>query len=155
MRSILLLVAAILLIPAVATAQPVPATSLKALFDAAQRLGNDTELRGDIADRLGFGTDALPIKDLVVTANGVQHAVNAFVVGDKAYLLFDSHLYVPEIFIFVTTIDGTFAAGIHGRQYQPVTDTANISEKDAGPVIAAEESFWSQWLADGAKLPPK
>jgi len=154
MRSILLFIAAILLTPAAASAQPAPAKDLKALFDAVQRLGNETELRGDIADRLGFGEDSLLIKDLVIHANGIQHAVNAFVAANRSYILFDSHLYAPEIYIFVKDIDGTLVSGIHGRQYQPITNTTNMTPSDAAPVVSAEEAFWFQWLADGAKPPP-
>jgi len=151
MRNILLFVAAILLAPTAATAQSSPPKDWKALFDAVQKLGNDTELRGDIADRLGFGEDSLLIKDLVIKANGVQHAVNAFVVSNKAYLLFDSHLYAPEIYIFVKSVDGALVAGFHGQQYQPVTNTTDMTPNDASPVVGAEEAFWFQWLANGAK----
>ena len=153
MRRIVPIIAAMLLVPTLATAQPAPAKDLKALFDAAQRLGNDSELRGDISDRLGFGEDPLPIKDLVVNANGVQHAVNAFVVGNKPYVLFDSHLYVPEVYIFVKDMNGTLVTGIHGRQGQPVTNTVNMAEGNATPVVGEEEAFWFRWLADGAKAP--
>jgi hypothetical protein len=149
MRAVVLLIAAILLEPVRASA-----SDLKPLFDAAQRLGNDTELRGDIVDRLGFGEDDLPIKDLVVTAKGVQHAVNAFMVGDKPYVLFDSHLYAPEVYIFVRTTDGTFVSGIHGRQYQPITNTSAMTAGNDAPVVGDEEAFWTQWLADRAKLTP-
>ncbi|MBX7200962.1 MAG: hypothetical protein K1X51_16440 [Rhodospirillaceae bacterium] len=140
MRTILLILAAILL-----AAAPAAAANLKPLFDAAQAQGVDSELRGDIADRLGFGEDGLLIKDLVVTEGGVQHAVNAFRVDGRPYLLFDSHLYVPEVYIFVRSLDGALVSGIHGRQYQPITDT--IDMVDGAAVIGAEETFWLQWLA--------
>jgi hypothetical protein len=139
--------------PMVASAQSSPARDFKTLFETAQRLGNETELRGDISDRLGFGEDLLPIKDLVVTTNGVQHAINAFVVGKRSYILFDSHLYAPEIYIFVKSVDGTLVAGIHGRQYQPVTNTTDMTQGDAAPVIGEEEAFWFRWLAESAKAP--
>jgi hypothetical protein len=151
MRRILVFMAAILLAPAFVSAQT-PMKDLKPLFEAAQRLGVDNELRADIADRLGFGEQPLLIKDLVVTANGIQHAVNAFVVGDKAYILFDSHLHVPEVYVFVKNVDGTLVAGIHGHQGEPVTSAIDMREGDAS-VIGAEETFWSQWLANGAKAP--
>jgi hypothetical protein len=153
MRGIFLFMAAALLAPACASAQPLPAKNLTALFDAVQRLGTDSELRGDIADRLGFGEHPLAIKDLVISANGVQHAANAFKVSDKSYLLFDSHLYAPEVYIFVKNTDGTLAAGIHGEQYQPITSAIGMRPSDGLLVIEAEEGFWFQWLADGAKAP--
>lgn len=152
MRHILLLITAIFLAPTLAAAQPAPAKDLKPLFDMVQKLGTDTELRGDIAGRLGFGDEDLHIKDLVIKANGVQHAVNAFVLDHTSYLLFDSHLRVPEVYIFVKRVDGTLVSGIHGRQYEPITSTAAMTESD-GAVVSAEEAFWRQWLADGAKIP--
>lgn len=145
MYRILLLLAALL--PASAWAAE-PSQNLKPLFDAAQTLGTDSELRGDIADRLGFGEDGLIIKDLVVTEGGVQHAVNAFRARGRSYLLFDSHLYVPEVYIFVRSLDGMLVSGFHGRQYQPITDTIDMT--DGAPVVAAEETFWLQWLANHA-----
>ena len=153
MRSLLLFIAAALLAPACAAAQSPAPKDLRALFDTAQRLGTDNELRGDIADRLGFGDDSLLIKDLVVTTKGVQHAVNAFIVANRSYLLFDSHIYAPEVFIFVKDVDGTLVSGIHGQQYQPITSTVKMTPSDAARVVGAEEAFWFQWLADGAKMP--
>lgn len=128
---------------------------LKALFDAVQKVGTESELRGDIADRLGFGEHPLAIKDLVIAADGVQHAVNAFTADGKPYLLFDSHLYAPEVYIFVRDTDGALAAGIHGRQYQPITSTVDMIPSDSLLVVEAEEAFWRKWLADGAKAPAK
>lgn len=151
MRNILLLVA--VLTPTCASAQSPPPKNLKPLFEAVQKVGTDSELRGDIADRLGFGEHPLAIKDLVISVNGVQHAVNAFKVSDKSYLLFDSHLYAPEVYIFVKNTDGTLAAGIHGEQYQPITSTIDMRPSDGLLVIDPEEAFWSQWLAAGAKAP--
>ena len=153
MRSLLAFIAAFLLATSGASAQSPPAKDLKPLFDAVQKRGTDSELRGDIADRLGFGDHPLFIRDLVITANGVQHAVNAFKVGDKLYLLFDSHLYAPEVYIFVKNTDGALAAGIHGAQYQPISSTVDMIPSDGLLVIEPEEAFWSRWLADGAKAP--
>ncbi len=150
MRAILLFIAAISLAPMGANAQS--PKDIKSLFDTVQKLGTDTALRGDIAGRLGFGEDDLAIKDLVVTANGKQHALNAFVVADKSYVLFHTRAYLPEIYIFVEGIDGALVAGIHGRQYEPIDNTSNMSQHDAA-VVDAEEAFWFQWLADGAKVP--
>lgn len=156
MRRILMAAAAAgLLALGTASAQTTPAKDMRPLFDAVQRLGTDTELRGDIADRLGFGEHPLAIKDLVVQASGMQHAVNAFSANGKSYILFDSHLRVPEVYIFVLDIDGALVAGIHGQQYQPITSTIDMTEDDAIPVVGAEEAFWLQWLADGAKAPAR
>ena len=152
MRSILLFIAAILLIPTVAGAQSPPAKDLKSLFDAVQRLGVDDELRGDISDRLGLGEDPILVKDLVVKTNGVQRSLNAFVVDDKAYILFDTHLYAPEIYIFVKNIDGALVASIHGQQFKPINTTTDMKQSDAAPLVGAEEAFWFQWLANGAKV---
>jgi hypothetical protein len=151
MRSIFPALAAVLLTATSASAQSQPSKDMKLLFDAVQTLGTESELRGDIADRLGFGEHPLPIKDLVITANGIQHAVNAFVAGDKSYLLFDSHLYAPEIYVFVIDVNGALAAGIHGQQYEPITSAIDIAQGDAAPVIGAEEAFWLRWLAAGMK----
>ena len=104
MRHILLFITALLLAPAAASAQAPADKDLKALFEMAQSRGIETELRGDISDRLGFGDHPLPIKDLVVTKDGVQHAVD-------------------------------------------------MKPGDDELVISAEESFWRQWIADGAELP--
>ena len=153
MRSILLFIAAILLAPTFARAQSPQPRELKLLFDAVQKLGTESELRADISDQLGFGEHPLSIKDLVIRANGLQHAANAFVVANKSYILFDSHLYAPEIYIFVKDTDGALVAGIHGRQYEPITNTVNMTPDDAVPVVGAEEAFWFQWLANGAKVP--
>ena len=153
MRRIFLFVIALLLAPTVASAQSLSAKDLKTLFDKAQALGIDNELRGDIADRLGFGEDGLAIKDLVVTTNGVQHALNAFTVSHQSYVLFHTRRYVPEIYIFVKDTDGKLVAGIHGPQGHPITDTVNMTHSNDDSVVTAEEAFWSQWLADGAKVP--
>ncbi len=153
MRGLVIFMIAVLLAPA-AGAQSRPAKDLRPLFDAIQKSGIDSELRGDIADRLGFGEDPLVIKDMVVTVNGVQHAANAFRVSGKPYILFDSHLHVPEVYIFVKDISGAMVAGFHGRQYQPLSDTIDMLRDDSAPVVGAEEAFWAQWLADGAKAPP-
>lgn len=142
---------AILLAPACATAQSVSEKDLKPLFAAVQTHGAESELRGDIADRLGFGDHPLAIKDLVINAGGVQHAVNAFELSGKSYLLFDSHLYVPEVYVFVRDMEGTFVAGFHGQQYEPITTTFDMTKGNATPVVAEEEAFWRQWLAAGAK----
>ena len=133
MRHVLLFIAAILLAPACMAAQSPPAKGLKPLFEAAQKLGVDSELRGDIADRLGFGEHPLAIKDLVVTKDGVQHAVNAFSVAGKPHLLFDSHLYAPEVYIFVRDLDGALISGLHGQQYQPLTSTVDMAPTDGVP----------------------
>ena len=151
---ILLFVTAILLIPTFASAQSPPAKDLAALFDAVQRVGIETELRGDIADRLGFGEDPLAIKDLSITKNGMQHALNAFVVAHTSYILFHTRRYAPDIYLFVKKVDGTLVSGIHGRQYQPVTNAADVTQSEATSLLGAEEDFWFQWLADGAKAPP-
>lgn len=148
-----LFIAALLLAPASVCAQSERPVDVKALFEKARSLGIESELRGDIADRLGFGDHPLAITDLVITKDGVQHAVNAFIVGDKGYILFNSHLRVPEVYLFVKAVDGTLVAGIHGRQFQSITSTVAMTPDDA-PVIAEEEAFWSRWLADGAKPPP-
>lgn len=153
MRRLLIAVAAGLLICAPTQARTPRAGDFKALFDAVQSLGAETELRADIADRLGFGEQPLPIVDLVITKDGVQHALNAFVVSGKPYILFNSHLYVPQIYLFVKDIDGALVAGIHGRQYQPITATRDMTPTDIAQVVGAEEAFWFQWLADGAKPP--
>ncbi len=142
----------LLLWPVVAHAQQKPGVDLKTLFEKARALGAESELRGDIADRLGFGDHPLPITDLVITKDGVQHAVNAFIIGDKGYILFNSHLRVPEVYLFVKAVDGTMMSGLHGPQFQPITKTVAMTPEDAS-VIAEEEAFWSQWLADGAKVP--
>ncbi len=150
---ILFFVAAILFAPTCASAQSPPPKDFRALFDVVQKSGNETELRGDIADRLGFGDHPLAIKDLVVTDHGIQHALNAFVVANASYVLFHTRRYAPEIYIFVKKTDGTLATGIHGRQYQPITETTNLTQVEADTVVGAEEAFWFQWLADGAKVP--
>lgn len=149
----LLFVAALFLVPLSGQAQSTPGVDLKALFEKARALGGESELRGDIADRLGFGDHPLPITDLVIAKDGVQHAVNAFIIGDKGYLLFNSHLRVPEVYLFVKAVDGTMMAGVHGRQFQPITSTVAMTPEDA-QVVVEEEAFWAAWLADGAKLPP-
>lgn len=151
MRSVILVVAAIFLTAMPARAEP--GKDLTALFDAVQKAGVESELRADIAARLGFGEHPLAIKDLVINAKGVQHAVNAFTAGGKSYLLFDSHLYAPEVYVFVRAMDGALAAGIHGQQYQPVTSTVDMIPSDGLLVVEAEETFWLKWLADGAKAP--
>jgi len=153
MRHILLVIAAILLAPAAASAQATADKDLKALFEMAQSRGIETELRGDISDRLGFGDHPLPIKDLVISKDGVQHAINAFIVGDKGYLLFNSHLRLPEVYLFVKDVQGTLHAGIHGPRFQPITRAVAMTPGEDEMVIAAEESFWRQWIAEGAKLP--
>lgn len=153
MRNLFLFIAAILLAPLAAHGQAKPEQNLKTLFEKARALGAESELRGDIADRLGFGDHPLPIADLVITKDGVQHAVNAFIVGDKGYILFNSHLRVPEVYLFVKAVDGTLVAGIHGRQFQPITSTVAMTPDDMS-VITEEEAFWMQWLTDGAQLPP-
>lgn len=153
MRTILLFIAAFLLAPTLARAQASPAKDFKALFETVQALGTQTELRGDISDRLGFGDEALPIMDLVVTKDGVQHALNAFVVSNKPYILFNSHLYIPEVYMFVKSTGGDLVAGVHGRQYRPITSTIDMTPAETVQVTSAEEAFWFQWLADGAKLP--
>ncbi len=149
----LLFIAALLTAPVAGHAQSQPGVDLKTLFEKARALGGESELRGDIADRLGFGDHPLPITDLVIVKDGVQHAVNAFIVGDKGYILFNSHLRVPEVYLFVKAVDGTMMAGIHGKQFQPITSTVAMTPGDAA-VIAEEEAFWAAWLADGAKPPP-
>lgn len=143
----------VLLTTAGANAQSPPARDLGALFEAVQKAGTESELRGDIADRLGFGEHPLLIKDLVIRTEGVQHAVNAFMVSGRPYLLFDSHLSAPEIYIFIKSMDGAFVSGIHGPQYAPITDTVDMTGGNATPVVGAEEAFWLRWLADGAKPP--
>jgi hypothetical protein len=145
--------AAILLAPACVNAQPSSENGLTALFTAAQKQGAESELRGDIADRLGFGAHPLAIKDLVINADGVQHAVNAFSASGKSYLLFDSHLHVPEVYIFVRDMDGIFVSGFHGQQYEPISATFDMTKGNATSVVAEEEAFWRQWLAAGAKMP--
>lgn len=147
-----LLTAILLLLCAGAHAQTPPKPDLKALFEATQSLGTEAELRSDISDRLGFGDHPLAIKDLVITKDGVQHAVNAFIVGDKGYLLFNSHLRVPEVYLFVMGLDGVLESGIHGPQFQPITSTVKMTSADA-PVVDEEEAFWRQWIADGAQVP--
>ena len=149
----LLLIAALLFVPANASAQA-PAADLKTLFDVAQALGTESELRGDIAERLGLGHRPLPIMDLVVTEDGVQHALNAFVIAGTPYILFNSHLHMPEVYIFVRGMDGALIAGLHGRQYQPITNTVEMTPSDADMVVGPEEAFWFKWLANGAKMPP-
>lgn len=129
------------------------AADLTALFDAVQKVGTESELRGDIADRLGFGDHPLAIKDLVINTNGVQHAVNAFTADGKSYLLFDSHLYAPEVYIFVRGMDGALASGIHGQRYQPINSTVDMIPSDGPLVVEPEETFWRAWLAAGAKPP--
>jgi hypothetical protein len=145
--------AAILLAPMCADAQSSSEKDLKALFEAVQKQGAESELRGDIADRLGFGEHPLAIKDLVVNTGGVQHAVNAFSASGKSYLLFDSHLYVPEVYVFVRDVEGTFVSGFHGQQYEPITTTFDMTKGNATPVVGEEDAFWRQWLAAGAKAP--
>lgn len=152
MRHILLFITAILLAPA-ASAQAPADKDLKALFEMAQSRGIETELRGDISDRLGFGDHPLPIKDLVITKDGVQHAVNAFIIGDRGYLLFNSHLRLPQVYLFVKDVQGTLQAGVHGMRFQPITEAVDMKPGDDEMVITAEESFWRQWIADGAQLP--
>ena len=145
-----LFVAAILIAASSARA----ATSdLTALFDAVQKVGTESELRGDIADRLGFGDHPLAIKDLVIVAKGVQHAVNAFTADGKSYLLFDSHLYAPEVYIFVRGMDGALASGIHGQRFQPINSTVDMIPSDGPLVVEPEETFWRAWLAAGARPP--
>lgn len=153
MRTFFLFIFAALLAPTLANAQALSTKDLKTLFDKAQAVGIDNELRGDIVDRLGFGDQGLLIKDLVVTVNGVQHALNAFSISHTSYLLFHTRRYVPEIYIFVKDLDGNVVAGIHGPQGHPVTDTVNMTHSKDDAVVAAEEAFWSKWLAEGAKLP--
>jgi len=153
MRFVFIFAAAILLAPVCANAQSSSGQDLKPLFDAVQKQGAESELRGDIADRLGFGEHPLQIKDLVIQADGVQHAVNAFSASGKSYLLFDSHLYAPEIYVFVRDMDGIFVAGFHGQRYAPITTTFDMTKGNATPVVGEEEAFWRQWLADGAKAP--
>lgn len=152
MRHILLFITVLLLAP-VARAQAPADKDLKALFEMAQSRGIETELRGDISDRFGFGDHPLPIKDLVITKDGVQHAVNAFIVGDKGYLLFNSHLRLPQVYLFVKDVQGTLHAGVHGMRFQPITEAVDMKPGDDEMVISAEESFWRQWIADGAELP--
>ncbi len=151
MRHCLLLLT-VLLFPTFAHAQS-PAPDLKMLFDTAQAVGIETELRGDIAAALGFGEDALAIKDLVITQDGVQHAVNAFVVGDKSFLLFNSHLQKPTIYLYVKEAGGAFVSAVRGTQFRPITEATKIMVSDVATIALAEELFWLQWLSDGAKLP--
>lgn len=153
MRPFFLFIIAALLAPTYACAQSLSAKELRTLFDKAQAVGIDNELRGDIVGRLGFGDEGLLIKDLVVTVNGVQHALNAFSVSHTSYLLFHTRRYVPEIYIFVEDLDGKLVAGIHGPQGHPVTDTVNMTHSHDDEIVKAEEAFWAQWLADGAKVP--
>lgn len=153
MRHILLFITVLLLAPVAARAQAPADKDLKALFEMAQSRGIETALRGDISDRLGFGDHPLPIKDLVITKDGVQHAVNAFIVGDKGYLLFNSHLRLPQVYLFVKDVQGTLHAGVRGMRFQPITEAVDMKPGDDEMVISAEESFWRQWIADGAQLP--
>lgn len=153
MRALFLFVIAALLTSTHAEAQSLSAKDLRTLFDKAQAVGIDNELRGDIVDRLGFGDEGLLIKDLVVNINGVQHALNAFSISHTSYLLFHTRRYVPEIYIFVEDLDGKIVAGIHGPQGHPVTDTVNMNHTHDDDIVKAEEAFWAKWLADGAVVP--
>lgn len=152
MRTLLLFIA-LVLAPTLASAQDPPMPKLKALFETARSLGAESELRGDIVERLGFGDHPLEIKDLVITKDGVQHAINAFIVGDKGYLLFNSHLQLPEVYLFVRDVEGNVVAGLHGPRFQPITRTVAMTPEEGAAVVSAEDAFWQQWLSEGAKLP--
>jgi hypothetical protein len=38
-------------------------------------------------------------------------------------------------------------------RFQPITEAVDMKPGDDEMVISAEESFWRQWIADGAELP--
>jgi len=153
-RTIILFLLAFLLASPFTSAQAAPPKDMKKLFEAVQRVGVENALRGDISSRLGFGEDHLIIHDLVITKDGLQHALNAFVYANKSYILFHTRRYAPEIYIFVEEMKGEFVAGFHGRQFQSIAETVDMTQKDVDMVVGPEEAFWFQWLADGAKGPP-